>query len=193
MRIIAKFILTNVLGWKIIGDFPNFKKSVLIFAPHTSYYDGLCGKLYMMNLGIHYKFLSKKEYFKFPLKYFFMAYGSIPVDRNSKYINQIVKLFHDSNELHIVISPEGQLAKTDHWKKGFYYMSTNAKVPIIVGYIDYSKKEVGVKGIVENNSNFRETMLKINDMYKNVKGKYPENFVLDKRFNEIIKTSDLVQ
>ena len=60
MNAIAKFVLVNVFGWKIIGDFPDFKKSILIFAPHTSYYDGLFGKLYMMSLGVHYKFLSKK-------------------------------------------------------------------------------------------------------------------------------------
>jgi hypothetical protein len=34
---LPKFVLVNVFGWKIIGDFPDFKKSILIFAPHTSY------------------------------------------------------------------------------------------------------------------------------------------------------------
>lgn len=184
MKRIARLILVNVFGWKIIGDFPDFTKSVLIFAPHTSYYDGLFGKLYMMNVGVHYKFLSKKELFRFPLKYFFRAYGSIPVDGSSKYINQIVELFLDSPELHILISPEGQLAKTDRWKKGFYYMATKAKVPIVVGYMDYTKKEIGVKGIIEDIGNFNEAMLKINNMYKDVKGKYPENFALDKRLSE---------
>ena len=181
MNAIAKFVLVNVFGWKIIGDFPDFKKSILIFAPHTSYYDGLFGKLYMMSLGVHYKFLSKKEFFRFPLKYFFKAYGSIPVDESRKYIDQIVELFHDSQELHILISPEGQLAKTNRWKKGFYYMATKAKVPIVVGYMDYTKKEIGIKGIVEVIESFNDTMLKISDMYKDVKGKNPENFALDKR------------
>jgi 1-acyl-sn-glycerol-3-phosphate acyltransferase len=182
MKIVAKFILSNILGWKIIGDFPNITKSVLIFAPHTSYYDGLFGKLYMMSLGIQYKFLSKKEYFKFPLKYFFKVYGSIPVDKNSKYINQIVELFHDNDELHIVISPEGQLAKTDHWKKGFYYMASNAKVPIVIGYLDYQKKEIGIKGVIEDTANFKETIFRVNQYYEGVMAKYPDLFSLDRRF-----------
>jgi len=41
MIAIPKFILTGVLGWKIKGEFPDIKKSVIIFAPHTSYWDGL--------------------------------------------------------------------------------------------------------------------------------------------------------
>ena len=164
MKIISRFILTNILGWRIEGDFPNIPKSVIIFAPHTSYYDGLYGKLYMMTLGIHYKFLSKKEYFKFPLNLFFKAYGSIPVDKNYNYIRHIVELFNDHSQLHIILSPEGQLKKTERWKKGFYYMATGAGVPIVVGYIDYKQKEIGVKGIITNISDYKDTIDTLNDL-----------------------------
>ncbi len=56
MNIIAKVILTKLLGWKVNGTFPDIKKSIVIFAPHTSYYDGLYGKLYLMTTGVEYKF-----------------------------------------------------------------------------------------------------------------------------------------
>mgnify|MGYP001408557772 CR=1 FL=1 len=182
MNIIAKVILTKLLGWKVNGTFPDIKKSIVIFAPHTSYYDGLYGKLFMMTTGSNYKFLSKKEFFKFPYKYFFKLYGSIPVYENSKYINDIVNILDQNDSLHLVMSPEGQLAKTDRWKKGFYYMAINAKVPIVVTYLDYTKKEVGVKGIIESTTNFKTTMELINNYYKDVAAKYPEKFSLDKRF-----------
>lgn len=178
-----KYIFTNVLGWKIQGELHDVKKSVIIFAPHTSYWDGFYGKLFMMTTGIRYKFLSKKEFFKFPLNYFFKAFGSIPVEKNKEYINQIAELFRTSSELHIVLSPEGQLARTNHWKKGFYYMATRANVPIVVGYIDYKKKEAGIKGIITETSDLKKTMITIGDMYKDVNAKYPELFALDKRFN----------
>jgi len=181
--IFYKFFLTKVLGWKIYGEFPDIKKSVVIFAPHTSYWDGLYGKLYLMNTGINFKFLSKKEFFKFPMKYFFKAFGSIPVYKNKEYINHIVALFNNSKELHIVLSPEGHLAKTTHWKKGFYYMAEAAHVPIMIGYIDYKKKEIGIKGIIRDPRNIKETMTEVNNMYKNVNAKYPENFILDKRYS----------
>ena len=68
MKTIAQIILTKILGWKIKGEFPDINKSIVIFAPHTSYYDCLYGKLYLMTTGVEYKFLSKKKFFKFPYK-----------------------------------------------------------------------------------------------------------------------------
>ncbi|MCD4834328.1 MAG: 1-acyl-sn-glycerol-3-phosphate acyltransferase [Bacteroidales bacterium] len=175
--------LLDLFGWEIKGKFPDIKKSVVIFAPHTSYWDGLYGKLFLMQFDISYKFLSKKEFFKFPMRYFFKAFGSIPVYKSKEYINQIAELFNNNKELHIVLSPEGQLAKTTHWKKGFYYMAEKANVPIVVGYIDYKKKELGIKGVITENDNISTTITKINRMYKDVNAKYPENFATDKRFN----------
>ncbi len=183
MKAICKYILTGVLGWKIKGEFPDIKKSVSIFAPHTSYWDGFYGKLFMMSTDVRYKFLSKKEFFKFPLKYFFKAFGSIPVEKNKEYINQIADLFQTNNELHIILSPEGQIPITDHWKKGFYYMAARANVPIIVGYIDYKKKEIGIKGVITETADLKKTMITIGNMYKDVSAKNPEFFSLDKRFS----------
>jgi 1-acyl-sn-glycerol-3-phosphate acyltransferase len=182
MKQLSEIILES-LGWKVIGKFPDMAKSVIIFAPHTSYWDGFYGKLFAMQMGINYKFLSKKEFFKFPLNYFFRLYGSIPVSKNKEYINEIVSLFEENKNLHLILSPEGQLAKTDHWKKGFYYMATKANVPIVVSYIDYSKKEMGIKGVIHDTSNMNETLNSISNMYIKVKGKYPDEFTLDKRYS----------
>ena len=175
--------ILKIIGWKVSSNFPDVKKSTTIFAPHTSYWDGFYGKLFLMQFDIDYKFLSKKEFFKFPLNYFFRLYGSIPVSQNKEYIDEVVSLFEKSNSLHIVLSPEGQLAKTNHWKKGFYYMARKANVPIVVGYLDYKKKEIGIKGVIRNISDMNETMNEISKMYENVNAKYPENFILDKRYS----------
>ncbi len=174
--------ILKILGWKIVSDFEFPNKSVIIFAPHTSYWDGFYGKLFSMQLNINYKFLTKKEFFKFPLKYFFRIYGSIPVSKNKEYIDEVVSLFDKNKNLHIIISPEGQLAKTDHWKKGYYYMAKRANIPIVIAFIDYKKKEIGIKGIIKNINNADETMSRVNEIYRNVKAKHPEKFTLDKRY-----------
>ncbi|MDP3353944.1 MAG: 1-acyl-sn-glycerol-3-phosphate acyltransferase [Flavobacteriaceae bacterium] len=175
--------ILKILGWEMVSDFKFPNKSVIIFAPHTSYWDGFYGKLFCLQLNINYKFLTKKEFFKFPLKYFFRFYGSIPVSKNKEYIDEIVSLFDKYENLHIIISPEGQLAKTDHWKKGYYYMAKRAKVPIVIAFIDYKNKKIGIKGIIRDINNMDETMGSISEMYKNVNAKYPEKFILDKRYN----------
>ncbi|MDO9579568.1 MAG: 1-acyl-sn-glycerol-3-phosphate acyltransferase [Bacteroidales bacterium] len=142
MRTISGYILTTVLGWKIRGDFPDIKKGIVIYAPHTSYLDALYGKLYCNELNINHKFLSKKEFFYFPLDIGMKLFGSIPVRnvKNKNAIYQVIEMLNNSKELLVLISPEGTLAKVTRWNKGFYYMATKAHVPIIVGYIDYKKK-----------------------------------------------------
>ncbi len=72
--------ILKILGWKITGQFPDIKKSILIFAPHTSYFDALYGKLYLNETGINHKFISKKELFVFPGTFIMTKFGSIPVD-----------------------------------------------------------------------------------------------------------------
>ncbi|HCC85090.1 MAG: phospholipid/glycerol acyltransferase [Bacteroidetes bacterium 38_7] len=176
MKTVSGFVLLNFLGWKIKGEFPDIKKSIIIFAPHTSYWDGLYGKLYLMQLGINYKFLSKKEFFKFPLNYFFKIYGSIPVSKTKEYIDYVVELINISHELHIVLSPEGHLAKTIRWKKGYYYMAVRANVPIVVGYIDYKKKEMGIKKVIYNPTDISIVRKEIAELYSDVTAKYPEKF-----------------
>lgn len=58
-------------------------------------------------------------------------------------------------------------------------MASKANVPIIVGYIDYKKKEIGIKGVLENLDNVKTVMQPISLMYKNVSAKYPDNFSLE--------------
>jgi len=65
MRTLAGWIL-NKQGWKITGDYGGLKKSVTIFAPHTAHIDYYYWKLGFTELGVKFKFLSKKELFSFP-------------------------------------------------------------------------------------------------------------------------------
>jgi len=112
---------------------------------------------------------------------FLKCFGSIPVRgvKGENAIYQVAKMIHKSESLHIIISPEGAFAKVTKWDKGFYYMALKAKVPIIVGYLDYQKKEIGIKGVIDDLENLNTVMLQINTMYKGVEAKYPENFSLE--------------
>jgi len=181
MRTLSGHILTNIFGWKIACDFPNIKKSIVIFAPHTSYFDAFYGKLAVIEIGFKYKFISKKELFFFPMNIAMKLYGSISVGgvNNNNTIYLVSQMFNNARELHIIISPEGTRKKVTKWNKGFYSMALRTNVPIIVGYIDYSKKEIGIKGIIDEIKDIDTVMQQINQMYKDVTAKYPERFSLD--------------
>ncbi len=180
MKTISGNIL-KALGWKVIGEFPDIKKSITVFAPHTAHIDALYGKLGVTELGVKYKFLSKKELFFFPMNIVMKKFGSIPVRgvNGKNAIYQAVNLLNNADELHIVISPEGWIKKVEKWNRGFYRMAIKAQVPIVVAYLDYEKKEVGIKGTIYDIKDFNSVMKQINDMYKDVSGKCPEQFILE--------------
>ncbi len=128
MKTLSGVILTKTLGWRIIGEFPNVKKSIIIFAPHTSYCNAMLGKLFPNEIGIQHIILSKKVFFFFPMNIVMIWYGSIPV-RGAKVGNaiyQVVKMLEEAQSLHVILSPEGTLAKVIKWNKGFYYMAWKA-------------------------------------------------------------------
>ncbi len=157
------------------------KKSITIFAPHTSTFDAFLGKLYFNEIGKNQKFISKKELFFFPMNIVMRKFGSMAVRgvEGKNAIYQVVDILNNTNELHVVISPEGRIRKMTKWNKGFYYMALKANVPIVVGYLDYKKKELGLKGVIDDIQDYNSVMKQINIMYKNVSGKNPERFVLE--------------
>ena len=97
-------------------------------------------------------------------------------DKNA--IFQVTELLNNAEELHIVISPEGWIKKVPDWKKGFYYLALKAKVPIVVAYLDYKEKEIGIKDVIYDIGDYNSVKSHINFLYKDVQGKCPEQFVL---------------
>ncbi|MCY1720456.1 1-acyl-sn-glycerol-3-phosphate acyltransferase [Prolixibacteraceae bacterium Z1-6] len=170
--------ILQTLGWKITGDYAGLKKSVTIFAPHTAHIDFLYGKLGFNELGVKFKFLSKKELFFFPMNLIMRKLGSIPVRgvKGKNAIFQVAEMLNNTDELHIVVSPEGWIKKVTKWNKGFFYMAKKAKVPIVVASLDYSKREMGVEAVIYDTSDFDTVMKQIKEIYKNVQGKNPEQF-----------------
>lgn len=179
MKTIAGKIL-QAQGWKITGDYGSLKKSVTIFAPHTAHIDYYYGKMGFTELGVHFKFLSKKELFFFPMSLIMRKLGSIPVRgvKGQNAIYHVVEMLNDSDELHIVVSPEGRVKRVTKWNKGFFFMAQKAKVPITVAVLDYAKKEMGVKGVIYDTSDFNTVIKQVNAIYSEVKGKNPEQFAL---------------
>jgi len=84
----------------------------------------------------------QKELFFFPMNIAMKWFGSIPVRgvKNSNAIYSVAQMLEQSDEMHIIISPEGTRKKVIKWNKGFYYIAEKAKVPIVVVSIDYQKK-----------------------------------------------------
>ena len=139
-------VVYRVLGWKCTGRTPAFRKYVVIAAPHTSNWDGffLIGAASMLKLN--FSFFGKDSLFKGPLGWFLRSRGGIPLDRsrNQSFVSQAVSWFDRHETFAIGVAPEGTRHLTSGWKTGFYYIALQARVPIVLGYIDYAKKEGGI-------------------------------------------------
>ena len=175
-------VLLKILGFKITTEFPDVQKSILVFAPHTSYWDAAIGKLVMKVWGVPHRLLGKKELFRFPMVIVMRLLGGIPI-RGIKGHNSIydaVNLLNKEDRMHLVICPEGKFAPTDRWNPGFYYMAAKAHVPVVVAFIDYGRKEAGVKGVISDLSDKNKVYHQLADMYRGVTARHPECFLLPK-------------
>ena len=181
LYLISKLIL-KLTGWTIIGRFPkDLKKCIVVMAPHTSMWDFVWGRLAYWILRKKVKFLIKKESFETFYGGLLKWAGGIPVDRknSNNMVETISRMFDKSDFLFITITPEGTRKYNANWKRGFYYIAQRAKVPIALGFLDYEKKEGGVGKIFIPSGNFNEEFKMIEDFYRGIKGKHPENFNLN--------------
>ena len=167
------------MGWRIVSEFSSeMKKSVMVVAPHTSNWDFIIGRLVFNVLGLNVKFLIKKEAFVFPLGFFLHKWGGIPVDRHKKtnIVDQVAKNFEGKDELVIIVTPEGTRSRVDKWKKGFYNIAKKAEVPILLGFLDYKRKEAGLGPVIKPDKNYEDAGEMIEAFYRDKTAKNPENF-----------------
>lgn len=180
-----RFFLEKICRWHIVGEFPDIPRSVTIFAPHTSYWDAVWGKLYFWAEGEPHRLLAKHAFFWFPLGLFLRMFGAIPVQKTHRNgIYTVADLLKCHERMHAVISPEGAFALRPRWNDGFIYMAEKAEVPIIVGYIDYKRRELGVKGVIEGTYDKKNIYDRLREMYAGVTARYPETFSLPNNCQE---------
>lgn len=180
-KILAQLLLFFT-GWRLEGEVPDLKKCVIIGAPHTSNWDLFFGLLYKLYYGLNIHFLMKEELFRFPFKLLFRALGGIPVNRGKK--NNLVETlyikFSQRKNFYLAIAPEGTRKKVKEWKRGFYYIARKANVPIVMAYMDYGRKVVGIGKVFYPGTSIDADMEIIKTYYATIQAKFPEKFSLQK-------------
>ena len=167
----------KVLGWTVTEPMPtHITKGVIIAAPHTSNWDFphmmASAWLYRMKLS----WLGKHTLFTGPFGWFFKALGGIPVDRSAPngLVGQVADALHNTERLIVAVPPSGTRAYRDHWKSGFYWIALEAKVPILMSYLDFKTKTSNISGVLEPTGDIHADMDAIRAFYAGREGKYPE-------------------
>ncbi len=183
MKFFTVFLFT-IMGWKLQGQLPaNTKKCIVVAAPHTSNFDFIFAMAGFYKMKIPIRYLLKQELFNFfLLKRFFVNSGGMGVDRskNNTLVETLVELITSSKEnIALMIAPEGTRKLTRRWKTGFYYTALNARIPIVLSHLDYSRKLAVVGPSFIPCGCYRRDMQILKNYYKNITPRHPEKFSLD--------------
>lgn len=177
MRTFAK-IYFKLFGWKILGQVPEEPKWIAIFAPHTSNWDfmpAICIKFYFR---VRAYWLAKDSLFNWPYGYFFSFLGGLAVNRSSSndLVGDLVSKIKARKRIVLALAPEGTRKYKKYWKSGFYHIAREANIPIVLVFLDYGKRELGIGPVIRVTDNIRADMDKIRSFYEPIKGEKPECF-----------------
>jgi len=173
----------RLAGWKVEGSLPaHCSKAVLIAAPHTSNWDLPFTLMAAFALHLNIYWMGKESIFKPPFRGIMMWLGGVPVRRETS--NNLVAasaqaIREADRPLQLVVPPEGTRGKNRYWKTGFYYIATAAEVPILMSYLDYGNKVLGLGPVFHPTGNIEADMIAIKAFYAPFKGKNPDLFHAD--------------
>ncbi len=136
----------RLAGWRTEGELPANDRFVLIAAPHTSNWDAVillvAARIYKLKLA----WFVKDSWFAFPMGAVMRRLGGVPIDRSAPHgvVDQAIARFQQVDRLALAVPPEGTRGRAPYWKTGFYHIARGAKVPIVLGFIDYGRKVAGL-------------------------------------------------
>lgn len=183
LLLLKKFLATiflKTLGWKVdVRVTPEMAHSVMLASPHTTNWDFPIALAAFWKMGIDVKYFIKNDYTRGPFGWLFRWTGAIGVDRSkkkNKLTTYAIQLLKERDQLVILVPAEGTRKRVEKWRTGFYHIAREANVPISMGFLDYKKKIGGVGGPFHLTGDFVEDMTHIQEFYRPIKGKHPENY-----------------
>jgi 1-acyl-sn-glycerol-3-phosphate acyltransferase len=168
----------RVTGWEAEGGLPVERRFVLIAAPHTSNWD----LAYLLALTAIYdvrvSWMGKHQLFRWPLGALMRRLGGIPVrrDRSGNMVEAMAREFERRDALVLTVPAEGTRAYTPHWKSGFYHIARSARVPFVMGFLDYSRRRGGFGPALLPSGDLGRDMDEIRAFYADKVGRHPECF-----------------
>jgi 1-acyl-sn-glycerol-3-phosphate acyltransferase len=169
--------MTGIRGWRFEGEIPNEPKMVLIVAPHTSNWDFLTGIWAKFALRLKAGFLGKHTLFWWPFGVFLRSIGGIAIDRAKPagIAEDSTRAFLESDQLLLVVAPEGTRSWSKKWKSGFYRIAVAAEVPVLIIAFDYSRKVVRLGPLFRPTGDYEKDLPEIQSHYHVGMARRPEN------------------
>ncbi|MES2317447.1 MAG: 1-acyl-sn-glycerol-3-phosphate acyltransferase [Pseudomonadota bacterium] len=168
--------LLQLFGWKVRYKPLPGRHGVAIVYPHTSNWDFVVGLLGKWSLGLPFRWLGKESLFKGPWERMMRAWGGVPVERrlSTGATQRLAETMRQSDWFWLALAPEGTRSYAPHLRSGFYHLAVMAKVPLLIVYLDYPNKELGVVDTIALTGDPAIDMPAIEAAYRGHLGKHPE-------------------
>lgn len=183
MRYLARLFL-RLTGWTIVDRLPGgiraVRRCVLIAAPHTSNWDYPYALAVFYALGVPVRFLAKESLFRPPLGWLMRASGGIAVNRaqRNSLVDTMIAMFRMQENLVLMIPVEGTRSYVKEWKSGFYHVARGAGVPIVLGFLDYKKKEAGFHALFQPTGDYAADVRQLQEIYRQFTPKHAAQYHL---------------
>ncbi|KAF1708494.1 acyltransferase [Pseudoxanthomonas sangjuensis] len=172
----ARWLGRSVLrlgGWRVVGEFPDLPKLVIIAAPHSSNWDGIWGMAAKIALGVRVHVLGKAQLFWWPLGPILRKLGAVPIDRSAAHgtVGQAIDLISGSERIWYTLAPEGTRKRVEKWKSGFLKIARGAGVPVLMVYFHYPERIIGIGDLYWPTDDAAADMARIREWYRPWMGK----------------------
>jgi 1-acyl-sn-glycerol-3-phosphate acyltransferase len=150
----------------------------LIAAPHTTNWDLPYLMAFAWLYGVSVSWMGKQQLFSPPIGWLMRALGGIPVQRHKStdMVSQMAQVIGEVKSICLVVPAEGTRGYVPYWKSGFYHIARTAEVPIVLSYLDYTRRVGGFGPEFVPTGDVRSDMDEIRGFYTGMQGKYPELF-----------------
>ena len=178
---LARWVLA-CFGWKVhFEGFPTLQGMVAVY-PHTSNWDFVVMVLAKWAMGVPASFWAKDKLFRIPLFGAWLRWlGGVPVERTSarRTVGQAVDLIESRKKRNeyfwLGLAPEGTRRKIPGWRSGFYRTALQARIPLGLARLDYSRREVTLLDFIALTGAEAQDMARIASVYQGVLGWWPGN------------------
>lgn len=171
-------VALRLTGWKAVGTLPDVPRMVMIAAPHTSNWDFPVGVMLLYASGFRVSFLGKHTLFRPPMGWVMRWLGGKPVNRAAAHgvVEETVRAIRQADRFILALAPEGTRKRVTRWRTGFYRVAERAGVPIVLGFFDYPRREVGFGPTMWPRGDLERDLEEIQAFYRTKTGRRPELF-----------------
>lgn len=173
-------------GWSFEGSVPTHRRCVVIAAPHTSNWDFVHTLAFAWSLGLPVRWMGKASLFAFPFGGVMRAWGGIPIERSRRgqVVAQSAARLACEPALMLLVPAEGTRSSGTHWRSGFYHIARTARVPIVLGWLDYARRRGGMDAGFIPGDDLGADMERIRAFYADKIGRHPSRFTVPRLVEE---------